>query len=136
MQGKAVNPLDQLNTICLNPRPTKNQKGDVYASPPLRRGKVILIVDDICTEGNAFEAARAYIENTGAKAICLAWLKTINRDYHAFLQCPKLQPYEVNNLAAAPQRTSYGFSQCIHNQGAMADLEKVFVRYQNWKWPK
>lgn len=83
IQGKEVDPLDQLNTIRLNPKPTKNAKGDVYANPPLRPGKAILVVDDICTEGNAFETARAYIENTRAKAISLAWLKTINRNYHA-----------------------------------------------------
>jgi hypothetical protein len=136
MQGKAVDPLDQLNTIRLNLKPTKNQKGEVYSSPPLKRGKVILVVDDICTEGNAFEAARAYIENTGAKAICLAWLKTINRDYHAFLKCPKLKPYEVNNLAATPQRTRLLFSQCIRNKQAMVDLERVLIRYQSWTWPK
>jgi hypothetical protein len=136
IQGKVIDPLDQLNTIRLNPKPMKSSKGDVYANSPLRRGKAILVVDDICTEGNAFEAARAYIENTGARAICLAWLKTINRDYHALSQRPKLRPYEANKLASAPQRTTYQFSQCISNQGAMADLEKVFVRYHSGKWPK
>jgi hypothetical protein len=89
-QGRAVDPLDQLNTIRLNPKPTK----------------------------------------------CLAWLKTIKRDYHAFLQRPKLRPYEINKLSAAPQRTRHWFSQRISNQEAMADLGKVFVRYYNWKWPK
>jgi hypothetical protein len=136
IKGKAVDPLDQLKTIRLNPKPTKGAKGNVYANPPLRRGKAILVVDDICTEGNAFEAARAYIENTGAKAICLAWLKTINTDYQAFSQRPTLRPYEPNNLASAPQRTTYQFSQCIGNQGAMADLERLFARYYSWKWPR
>jgi hypothetical protein len=136
MQGKAVDPLDQLNTICLKSRPTKNEKGDVYVNPPLKRGKSILVVDDFCTEGNAFETARAYVENTGAKAICLAWLKTPNRDYHAFSQRPTLRPYEANKIGSAPQRTTYQFSQCIGNQGAMADLERVFARYYNWNWPR
>jgi hypothetical protein len=90
MQGSAVDPLDQLNTIHLNRNPTKNTKGDRYVSSPLGPGKTILVVDDICTEGNAFEAARAYIESTGAKVICLAWLKTIKRDYQAFLKTPKV----------------------------------------------
>jgi hypothetical protein len=134
-QGKTVDPLDQLNTIRLNPSPTKNPQGDVYASPPLKRGKSILVVDDICTEGNAFEAARAYIENTGAKAICLAWLKTINRDYHAFSQSPKLTPYKENKITSAPPRTTHWFSQYIRNQEATADLGEVFARYYDWKWP-
>jgi hypothetical protein len=135
MQGKVVDPLDQLNTIRLNPSPLKNEKGDVYVSPPLRQGKSILIVDDICTEGNAFEAARAYIENTGAKAICLAWLKTIKRDYHALAQRPQLTPYQANKITSAPARNTYWFSQHIRNLGATANLDQVFDRYYSWQWP-
>jgi hypothetical protein len=135
MKGKAVDPLDQLNTIHLNPRPLKSDKGDVYVSPPLRRGKSILVVDDICTEGNAFETARAYTENTGAKAICLAWLKTPNRDYHSFSQRPKLKPYDANKLASAPQRNPHWFSHHIVARDASVDLNKVFARYYNWNWP-
>jgi len=135
IQGKTVDPLDQLNTICLKPRPTKNEKGDVYVNPPLKRGKCILVVDDICTEGNAFETARAYIENTGATAICLAWLKTPNRDYYAFSQRPKLAPYQANKITSAPKRTTYSFSQHICNQQATTDLGQVFERYYSWKWP-
>jgi hypothetical protein len=134
-QGQTVDPLDQLNTISLNPSPTKSQKGDVYASPPLKRGKSILVVDDICTEGNAFETARAYIENTGAKAICLAWLKTIKRDYHAFSQRPKLAPYQANKIRTVPPRTTYCFDHYIRNQDATADLGEVFDRYYDWRWP-
>jgi Phosphoribosyl transferase domain len=135
MQGKPVNPLDQLNTIRLNPRPTRHG-GVAYSRSPLARGKTVLIVDDICTEGNAFEAARSYVENTGAKVICLAWLKTINRDYCAFSKIPKLKPFEVNVLASAPSRVGYPFNRCIRNPGAMADLGKVFDRYYSWAWPK
>ena len=135
MQGKAVDPLDQLNTICLKLRPTKNEKGDVYVNPPLKKGKSILVVDDICTEGNAFETARAYIENTGASAICLAWLKAIKRDYYAFSQRPSLTPYQANKITSAPKRTKYWYSQHICNQQATADLGQVFDRYYDWKWP-
>src|SRR3984893_5988358 len=135
MQGKAVDPLDQVNTIHLNQNPTKNQKGDRYIRSPLKAGKTILVVDDICTEGNAFEAARAFIENTGAKVICLAWLKTIKRDYHAFSKRPKLQPYQVNKLTSAPLRNTHSFSGHIRNQEATADIGQVFSRYYNWNWP-
>jgi hypothetical protein len=135
IQGNTVNPLDQLNTIRLNASPTKNRKGDLYAHPPIKPGKTVLVVDDICTEGNAFEAARAYIENTGAKTICLGWLKTIKKDYRAFSRRPKLKPYEVNKLTSAPDRITHWFSQHIRNPHATGELGDVFERYYNWQWP-
>ena len=49
---------------------------------------------------------------------CLAWLKTINRSYLAFSQCPVLRPYEANKVTSAPARNAYGFSQNIGNRGA------------------
>jgi hypothetical protein len=134
MQGKPVNPIDQLNTIRLNRTPTKSQKGDRYAASPLKRGKSVLVVDDICTEGNAFETARAYIENTGATAICLGWLKAIKRDYHAFSERLKLNPYEANQLTAVPSRSTYSFSQHIRNPEATADLGNIFASYYQWQW--
>jgi hypoxanthine phosphoribosyltransferase len=96
---------------------------------------VVLIVDDFCTEGNSFETARAYIENTGATAICLAWLKTINTDYREIRPIPKLKPYEPNHLDKAPNRVAHWFSHHIRNAGATADLQQVFDRYYHWKWP-
>jgi hypothetical protein len=135
MQGKMIDPLEQLNTILLSPQPKKNTKGGVYVRSPLKEGKTILVVDDFCTEGNSFEAARAYIENTGAKAICLGWLKTINRDYHEFTPRPKLMPYEVNKLTSVPTRVTHSFGRHIRYPEATADLGKVFAHYYGWKWP-
>src|SRR3546814_9839346 len=74
---------DLLNTIRLNPAPVRGVGGKPYKSPPARGGKRILVVDDICTEGNSFEAARAYLRAAGAQAVCVSWLKTINTDYRA-----------------------------------------------------
>jgi hypoxanthine phosphoribosyltransferase len=103
--------------------------------PPLRKGKTVLVVDDFCTEGNSFEAARAYIQSTGAKAICLAWLKTINSDYCEIRPLPKLKPYEPNKLDKAPERVGHWFSNHIRNPSATADLQQVFKRCYKWDWP-
>src|SRR3546814_13472075 len=81
--GGSVGLDNQLNTIRLNPAPVRGVGGKPYKSPPARGGKRILVVDDICTEGNSFEAARAYLRAAGAQAVCVSWLKTINTDYRA-----------------------------------------------------
>jgi hypothetical protein len=81
--GNAVDHLNQLGTIRLEKLPVKSKSGERYKSSPIKSGKTVLIVDDICTEGNSFESARALIEKARANCILLAWLKTINKDYHA-----------------------------------------------------
>jgi hypoxanthine phosphoribosyltransferase len=81
--GQAVGVENQLSTIKLNPAPSKGPNGRPYKNNPLKKGKTILLVDDICTAGNSFEAGRAFIQQTGAKVICLSWLKTINTNYNA-----------------------------------------------------
>jgi hypoxanthine phosphoribosyltransferase len=134
--GRAIDHLNQINSIHLNPAPRKNKRGEVYANPPLHRGKTVLVVDDFCTEGNSFEAARAYIQSTGAKTICIAWLKTINTDYREIKSLPKLRPYESNQLDKAPERVNHWFSNHIRNASATADLQQVFTRYHKWDWPK
>jgi orotate phosphoribosyltransferase len=36
----------------------------------MKHGKTVLVVDDFCTQGNSFEAARAFIRATGAQVVC------------------------------------------------------------------
>jgi len=107
--------------------------------PGDRGGTILIAAQDqffgVKGSQGAAEAARAFIENTGAKVICLAWLKTIKRDYHAFSKRPKLQPYQVNKLTSAPLRNTHSFSGHIRNQEATADIGQVFSRYYNWNWP-
>ncbi|WP_156649561.1 HAD family hydrolase [Methylobacterium sp. Leaf89] len=134
--GQSVDPLNQINSIHLNSNPIKNSKGDRYAKTPLKKGKTVLIVDDFCTEGNAFEAGRAYVQATGAGVICLSWLKTINRDYLAFSDRPTLNPYEPNILGGSMHRESYYYSSHIKNRSATADLNQIFGRYYQWDWPE
>ena len=133
--GRSVDHLNQINSIRLNSAPIKNKASELYVTPPLRRGKTALVVDDFCTEGNSFEAARTYIQSTGAKTICLAWLKTINTDYREIRPLPKLISYKANTLVSAPQRVSHYFSSNIRNPTATADLQQVFNRYYHWDWP-
>lgn len=126
---------DQINTIRLNPNPIRDGRGTTYADPPLRVGKTVLVVDDFCTEGNSFEAARAYVHSTGAKAICLAWLKTINSNYRELTPLPKLRPYKTN-IADEPEcRLAHRFGEHILNPDAAADLQHAFRKYYDWAWP-
>jgi len=130
-----VDHLNQINTIHLNPAPIKNKKGDRYVRPPLGAGKTVLVVDDFCTEGNSLEAARAYIQAAGSKAIGLAWLKTINRDYKEIRPLPKLLPYQPNQLSAPPKVVFHGYHTHIRDGQAAADLKEVFEKYAKWDWP-
>ncbi|MFM5035102.1 phosphoribosyltransferase [Aeromonas media] len=76
-KGIAIDHHNQINTITLTRLPIKNYSQQ-YTNPPLRRGKTVLLVDDICTKGYSLDAARKYIERTGARTIMVSWLKTIN----------------------------------------------------------
>jgi hypothetical protein len=136
--GNAVDHLNQLGTIRLEKFPVKSKSGERYKSSPIKSGKTVLVVDDICTEGNSFESARALIEKAGANCILLAWLKTINKDYHAISgSLPISNPFSPVNLSSVkvPTKTYY-FSSSIKNSSATSDLNNVFKRYYGWDWPK
>lgn len=135
--GQAVGVENQLRTIRLNPTPRRNIQGKPYKNPPLASGKTVLVVDDFCTQGNSLEAARAFIQATGAQAIGLGWLKTINRDYNALAgKLPIKSPYA--RLALGPSQVlvkPFSYHQHITNAGAAADLAALHQRYQDWAWP-
>lgn len=131
--GKAVDVLNQLATIHLNRAPLRNMTGNRFKSPPT---KTVLLVDDICTQGNSFEAGRAFINATGAKTICLSWLKTIRTDYRAVsppLTIPK--PYGPNTFNFTPTTQAYGFNALIASTAAEDMLDALYTRYFNWAWP-
>ena len=134
--GKSVGHKNQIDTIHLNSKPQKNKKGEPYKAPPLRKNKTVLIVDDFCTEGNSFEAARAYITATGANVICLSWLKTINTDYKEMNPLVKIdKPYEPNKLDETITIAKHEFSNHIKNPSATSDLNSIFKKYYEWNWP-
>lgn len=132
--GGAVDHLNQLNTIMLNRTPLKGRGQEPYKSPPLRRGKTVLVVDDICTSGNSLEAARVFIEQTGATPILLAWLKTINRSYERIVEIARFDPYEVQQFAAEPPLRFYEYEEYIQNPAAPDELGIRLEAYLTWDW--
>jgi hypothetical protein len=135
-EGGNVAVDNQLNTIHLNRNPVKNASGQTYIRTPLRTGKVVLVVDDICTEGNSLEAARAYIKATGADVISLAWLKTPSRDYNRLAELPRIpDPYAPNMFARSPATVSFPFNRFICDEDATEELDRVFSKYYSWSWP-
>jgi hypothetical protein len=134
--GQTVDALNQLNTINVQQHPIKDKKGERYKSSPLGRSKSVLVVDDICTQGNSFEAARAFIGGTGAQAICLAWLKTINTDYRSLADSPKVQnPYIHAAFQKLPRVVEHSFHAAIRNSAATLKLDDIFQSYYQWDWP-
>lgn len=134
--GSSVGLDNQLNTIRLNVSPTRGVDGKPYRSPPARGGKRVLVVDDICTEGNSFEAARAYLAAAGAKAVCVSWLKTINTDYRAVsLPFPPFVPYVANTFPTTIQAATHSYSSAISSHAAPNDLADVYNRHFAWDWP-
>ncbi|QEN84737.1 hypothetical protein FZC33_00115 [Labrys sp. KNU-23] len=134
--GKGVDVVNQLTTLMLNSTPQRGMTGKTYKNMPVGAGKTVLLVDDFCTEGNSFEAGRAFINSTGAKTICLSWLKTIKTDYRAISPAIKIiNPYERTGLGPAPSTKLYAYSSAIISHAAEIDLAEVYDRYFKWAWP-
>jgi hypoxanthine phosphoribosyltransferase len=118
------------------PHPKKGPDGAPYKNNPLFKDKTVLLVDDICTEGNSFEAGRAFIGATGAKVICLSWLKTINRSYNAVVgQVPITDPYAQVQLAKKVPVVGFPYGSAILDPKATTDLAELHKTYFDWKWP-
>ena len=129
--------LNQLNTINLNQTPTRS--GEVkYARSPLGPGKTVLLIDDICTEGNSLVAGKAFIEQTGASVICVSWLKTINTDIKTIkpFQRRSFNPYQPQNFSTFSSGKAYAYHQNITDNLAPGELSKIFELYDRWSWPK
>jgi len=134
--GGSVGLVNQLSTIHLNEHPRKGLQADPYKNNPMGRGKTVLVVDDFCTEGNSFEAARAFIEATGARAIALSWLKTISKDYREIDgRIPIGNPYVPLKITQEPPTKGHWYSSAIVDRSVMTDLAEVYSRYYNWDWP-
>src|SRR5690606_36455733 len=134
--GTGVDVVNQLTTIHLNPHPKRGLTGNVYKNSPSKAGKTVLLVDDFCTEGNSFEAGRAFINSTGAQTICLSWLKTIKTDYHAISPPITIKnPCQPTGPGPAPSTKSYGYHGAIVSHAAQVDLAEVYDRYFKWAWP-
>lgn len=135
--GRQPTHENQLQTIHLRPDPIRTgAQAKRYKSSPLGGGKRVLIVDDICTQGNSFEAARVFIERAGSKAVGVSWLKTPGNDYNriADLKPPisnAYSPYIPLRVGAI----SHSLNSEIHNDEAAAQISDAFIGYSNWTWP-
>lgn len=128
----------QLDTIRLNPAPTKIVKGRIekFAKYPVEKGKTVLVIDDVCTKGMSFEAARALMNSRGINVINVAFLKTPRNDYQALapLTLPN-GPFKPNTgLQPKPGKT-YGYHAHVIDHAAPTELTTRLKRYQDWDWP-
>lgn len=125
---------NQVNTIHLNQKPRS------YDKPPRKtalslRGKTVLVVDDICTNGRSLDAARAYIQAAGGRAILFSWLKTINTDFLHMQPDPQLKPFTANALTAEPGHVAYSYRGGIVDYDAPSEIDERLAAFKAWQWP-
>jgi hypothetical protein len=130
-----VDHLNQLNTVHLQRLPLKAGQ-ERFASNPLKPGKTVLVIDDVCSKGMSFEAARAYIRRTGAEVICVSLLKALRHGYERL--GPQALPngaFRPNALAQAQVAQVYPYGAHVISTDAARDLGRRLRRYQGWEWP-
>ena len=134
-----VTHTNQLNTIRLCQLPTRIVKGEMkqYAKFPIGEGKTVLVIDDVCTKGMSFEAARVYLNGLGIRVISVAFLKARNHGYEALTAATLPSGVFGNNKVAELTRgKTYGYNEHIVDANTIAELTGRLKRYQSWDWPK
>lgn len=124
---------NQLNTTKLNPFPHPYGGEEARRTAVSLKGKTVLVVDDICTNGRSLDCARAYIEAAGGKVISFAWLKTINSSYLRMDPAPKLKPFQVNTIQQEPAHTEYPYANSIKDHEAPAEIASLLDTYRAWQ---
>jgi len=132
--GQQIDHLNQLNTILLNERPSYGDE-KIYKNSPLRSGKVVLVLDDICTEGYSFEAARTYIQQTGAEVVCLSLLKTIVKNYKQINSLSNFNPFQKNKFTSVGNIIQHSYNKYVLNSSAHEEIGSKLQAYDNWQWP-
>ncbi|KZX98869.1 MULTISPECIES: phosphoribosyltransferase family protein [unclassified Sulfitobacter] len=136
--GKSPTANNQLSTIKLNPTPTRTGPKQLkYKNKPNIKGKTVLVVDDICTQGYSLEASRAFLEAAGANVILLSWLKTPGRnDYHAIDKItPAIKrPFSKFSPAGVDEKI-YSNSGNVMNPNADTEIAVAYKKYVSWGWP-
>ncbi len=133
--GTHVSHLDQLNTICLNPNPMKNLDQSMkYKKSPLKKGKTVLVIDDFCTRGYSLEAARLNIMQTGARVICVSWLKTINTGYEEIKDKKSWNPYTPQVHTKPKNINVHSYYGAIAEKSAADEVDEKFKRFCAWEW--
>jgi hypoxanthine phosphoribosyltransferase len=126
----------QLNSIYLTRLPLRASSDERYKNCPIRRGKTVLVTDDICTNGYSLEAAAAYIRQTGANVIGMSWLKTINRDYMQINDdLGAFNPFQPNVFNSIRSATSYRYKDHITDRYAPDEVTQKLQAYDCWHWP-
>ncbi len=137
-QGLEPDHQNQLSTIHLRRDPVRTGPQQLrYKAPPLKRGKKVLLIDDICTQGFSSEAARSFVEATGSEMIAVTWLKTPGKN--DFQQITELTPPIKKPYSPfLPEKVDYrlrSFDRHISNPNAPKSIADAFLRYQSWDWP-
>jgi hypothetical protein len=131
----AASHLNQLNTIHLNEHPQKSND-ERFVKSPLSSKKTICVLDDILTNGYSFEAARAFVARTGASVVCVAFLKSMKRDYMR-LGTTRFggSPFAPVKFPLPPSiKKTYGYHENIVDSHAATDLANRLDRYHDWDW--
>lgn len=132
-EGRRLDHLNQLNTIKLNPNPLQSE-GKRYKNCPLKLGKTVLVIDDFCTQGYSLEAARAYLEQTGARVICISLLKTICRDYEQIDKIDNFSPFQPNRFNSPTPIIRHPYKNYISTPSAHEEIGSKLSAYDQWKW--
>ncbi|HWQ04610.1 MAG TPA: hypothetical protein VN452_04570 [Longilinea sp.] len=132
--GVVLNHKRQLDSIMLNEYPV-NRPGVPYVKCPITSEKTVLLMDDICTHGYNMEAARLYIEQTGAKVICMSWLKTIKRGYEQIKQRYQFNPFQKTEFPEVTGIDIHPYRNFIVDDYAPEELTQKLKAYDNWTWP-
>jgi len=134
---KDVNHQTQLDTIHLCQFPHKLVKGEMrqYAKCPIVPGKTVLVIDDVCTKGMSFEAARHYLMKAGAKVICVSFLKALKHSYESLSQVPLASAFAPNTIKEVTPEKTYSLALHVVDKQAQTELHDRLQRYQKWDWP-
>ena len=129
----------QLNTIHIKSRPHRmegNGKLKQYASSPIKAGSKVMLIDDVCTQGFSFEAARIYLNRAGAEVVSVSFLKAFRHGYEslrkAILPRGAFSPNTVTDMVLGK---NYSLTGHIVDVDAATKLKQRLVKYKNWDWP-
>ena len=141
LRNQSQNPsvVSQLSTIRLRNDPLKTGAiGGRYKSRPNIRGKTLLIVDDICTQGHSLEAGRAFAEAAGANVVCVCWLKTPGaNDYHEIFDLhPSVKRPFSSYTPQKLQSRTHSNSGNVINANAASEVASAFSKFGIWDWPQ
>jgi hypothetical protein len=128
----------QLDSIHVLQHPTRIVKGEEkqYAKFPVDAGKTVLMIDDVCTKGMGFEAARLYLAQRDISVVSVALLKARKHDYEALATVTLPNgPFSPNAAVQFTRGKTYDYYQHIIDTKATAELTERLKRYQTWAWP-